>query len=75
MRLLKLNELLRPQDLYMINECKNRKTYATKNKDITKCFDRAIKQCGHNHIKLEYIVCCDDDYINKLIEKHEAIII
>lgn len=51
------------------------KTYATKNKDITKCFDRAIKQCGHNHIKLEYIVCCDDDYINKLIEEHEAIII
>lgn len=27
MRLLKLNELLKPQDLYMINECKNRKTY------------------------------------------------
>ena len=27
MRLLKLNELLRPQDLYMINECKSRKTY------------------------------------------------
>lgn len=27
MRLLKLNELLRPQDLYMISECKNRKTY------------------------------------------------
>lgn len=27
MKLLKLNELLRPQDLYMISECKNRKTY------------------------------------------------
>lgn len=27
MRLLKLNELLRPQDLYIISECKNRKTY------------------------------------------------
>lgn len=27
MRLLKLNELLRPQDLHIINECKNRKTY------------------------------------------------
>lgn len=27
MRLLKLNELLTPQDLYMINECKSRKTY------------------------------------------------
>lgn len=27
MRLLKLNELLRPQDLYMISECKDRKTY------------------------------------------------
>mgnify|MGYP000124484249 CR=1 FL=1 len=27
MRLLKLNELLKPQDLHMINECKNRKTY------------------------------------------------
>ena len=27
MRLLKLNELLRPQDLHMIIECKNRKTY------------------------------------------------
>lgn len=27
MKLLKLNELLKPQDLYMIRECKNRKTY------------------------------------------------
>lgn len=27
MRLLKLNELLRPQDLHMIRECENRKTY------------------------------------------------
>lgn len=27
MRLLKLNELLRPQDLYIISVCKNRKTY------------------------------------------------
>lgn len=53
----------------------NRKTYASKDEDIAKCFDKAIEQCGHKQVKLEYIVSCDVSLVNKLIKDYQAIVI
>lgn len=53
----------------------DKKTYASKDKDIAKCFDKAIEQCGHKQVKLEYIVSCDVSFVNKLIKDYQAILI
>lgn len=53
----------------------DRKIYASKDKDIAKCFDKAIEQCGRNQAKLEYIVSCDVSLVNKLIKGYQAILI
>lgn len=53
----------------------NGKTYASKDVDIAKCFDKAFEQCGHEQIKLEYVVSCDVNFVNKLIKDCQAILI
>lgn len=50
----------------------NGEIYAHKDYDISECINKAIEQTNNNYKRVNYIVHCDENWIDYLIDFYKA---